>query len=224
MAFRIRYGYFKYKVISFGLANISAIFQAYINRVLADLIDVNCVIYLDDILIYLINRAEYQQYIRQIFERLRQYKLYIKLSKCEFSIISIIFLGFVINIRKIEMDKSRVEIIIEWPESKSFRDIQVFLNFANFYRRFIRNYSRIAASLTSIFKENINGRKIDPFEFKEVVRIAFKLLKISFTRALILIHFNSNKSIKIFQDSRLPEYYYNKLISSQRIIHRYIGN
>jgi hypothetical protein len=80
---------------------------------LADLIDVNYVAYFDNILIYLINRAEYQQYIRQILERLRQYKLYAKLFKCEFSVISIIFLGFVIDIRKIEMDESRVEIIGE---------------------------------------------------------------------------------------------------------------
>jgi hypothetical protein len=108
MIFKIKYGYFKYKMIFFNLANTSAIFQAYINRILIDLINVNYVIYLNNILIYFINRAEHQQYIRQILERLRQYKLYIKLSKCEFSIISIIFLGFVINIRKIEINKSRI--------------------------------------------------------------------------------------------------------------------
>jgi hypothetical protein len=99
--------------MSFGLANISAIFQVYINKILADLIDISCVAYFNNIFIYLINRAKYQQYIRQIFERLRQYKLYIKLSKYEFSLTSIIFLGFVINIKKIEMDESRVEAIIK---------------------------------------------------------------------------------------------------------------
>jgi hypothetical protein len=111
--FRIRYGHFEYKIMFFGLVNIFATFQAYINRVLIDLINISCVVYFDNILIYLINRAEYQQYVRQIFERLRQYKLYIKLFKCEFSIISIIFLEFVINIRNIKMDESRIEVIIE---------------------------------------------------------------------------------------------------------------
>jgi hypothetical protein len=153
--------------------------------------------YFDDIFIYSINRTKHQQLVRQIFERLRQNKLYIKLSKCEFSIILIIFLGFVISTRSIEINKSKIKVIAEWPKSKSFRNIQVFLNFANFYRRFIRDYSRIAAPLTSIFKQNINGRKINPFKFKEVVRTAFKLLKIFFTRAPILIHFNPNRSIKI---------------------------
>jgi hypothetical protein len=95
------------------------------------------------------------------------------------------------------MDESKIEIIIEWPESKFFRNIQVFLNFANFYRRFIRDYSRIATPLTLIFKGKVNGRKIDSFKFKEIAKTAFKLLKVFFTRALILIHFNSNKSIKL---------------------------
>jgi hypothetical protein len=61
------------------------------------------------------------------------------------------------------MNESRVEIITEWSESRSFRNIQIFLGFANFYRRFIRDYSRIAAPLTSIFKGSVNGRKIDFF-------------------------------------------------------------
>jgi hypothetical protein len=109
-------------------------------------------------------------------------------------------LEFVISIRGIEIDESKVEVIIEWPESRSFRDIQVFLDFANFYRRFIRDYSRIAASLISMFKGNVNGRKIDLFEFKEVVRAAFELLRVFFIRAPILIHFNLNRSIKIETD------------------------
>jgi hypothetical protein len=109
--FKIRYDYFKYKMIFFDLINISAIFQVYINRVLVDLINISCVVYFDNIFIYLINRAKYQQYIRQIFERLRQYKLYIKLFKFEFSAISIIFLRFVINIREIEMDENKIKII-----------------------------------------------------------------------------------------------------------------
>jgi hypothetical protein len=111
--FKIRYDHFKYKIISFNFANTSAIFQIYINKAFASLIDINCVTYFNNIFIYLINRAEYQQYIRQIFERLRQYKLYIELFKFEFFIISIVFLEFVINIRKIEMDESKIEIITE---------------------------------------------------------------------------------------------------------------
>jgi hypothetical protein len=112
-AFRIRYDYFKYKIIFFDFANIFTIFQVYINKVLINLININYVIYFNNILIYFINRAKYQQHVGQIFERLRQYKLYIKLFKYEFSIISVIFLGFVINIREIEINESKIEIIAE---------------------------------------------------------------------------------------------------------------
>jgi hypothetical protein len=106
-------------------------------------------------------------------------------------------LRFVINIRRIEMDESRIEVIVEYSESRYFRNIQIFLNFANFYRRFIRDYSRIAAPLTSMLKGSVNGRKIDPFEFKEVARAAFELLRAFFIRASMLIHFDPSKPIKI---------------------------
>jgi hypothetical protein len=97
----------------FNLINAPAIFQTYINKTLADLININYVTYLNNILIYSSIYVEHQQYIRQILEYLRQYKLYIKLSKCEFSIISITFLKFVINIGGIEMNISKIKIIAE---------------------------------------------------------------------------------------------------------------
>jgi hypothetical protein len=100
-------------MILFNFINIFAIFQAYINKALADLIDINYIAYFNDILIYSSIYAEYQQHIRQVLERLRQYKLYAKLSKYEFSIILIIFFGFVINIGEIEMNMKRVKIIAE---------------------------------------------------------------------------------------------------------------
>jgi hypothetical protein len=108
-----------------------------------------------------------------------------------------IFFGFVINIDEIKIDISRIEIIAEWPEPKFFKNIQIFLNFANFYRHFIKNYSRIAAPLTSMLKDNINGRKAGSFEFNEKERAAFELLRASFIRVPILIHFKSNKQIKV---------------------------
>jgi hypothetical protein len=111
--FRIKYGYFEYKMILFGLINVPVIFQAYINKALADFIDINYIAYFDDILIYFSIYIEYQRYIRQMLEHLRQYKLYTKLFKYEFSVILMIFLGFVINIGKIKMDMNRVEIIVE---------------------------------------------------------------------------------------------------------------
>jgi len=110
--FYTRYNHFEYIVILFGLANTPAIFQLYINRALVDLIDIYYVIYLDDIFIYSINPADHQRYIREILERFRNFKLYLKLSKCEFSVNRVEFFNFIIIPRGIDMEGSRVEIII----------------------------------------------------------------------------------------------------------------
>jgi hypothetical protein len=128
-----------------------------------------------------------------MLERLRQYKLYANLSKYEFSIISVIFFRFVINIGGIEIDISKIEVIAKWPKPKLFKDVQIFLDFANFYRYFIKDYSRIAVPLTSMLKNNVNGRKADPFEFNKKEKAAFELLKVFFIRAPILIHFKSDR-------------------------------
>jgi hypothetical protein len=93
----------------FNLINAPATFQAYINKALANLINM----YLNNILIYSSIYTEHQRYIRQVLKRLRQYKLYIKLSKYEFSIILVIFFRFVINIGEIEMNINKIKIFIE---------------------------------------------------------------------------------------------------------------
>ena len=98
-------------MISFNLTNTSAIFQLYINRALVDLINIYYIIYLNDILIYSTNPTDYQRHIREILERLRNFKLYLKLSKYKFSVNRVEFLSFIITTRDIDMEGSRIEII-----------------------------------------------------------------------------------------------------------------
>ncbi len=99
-------------MIPFSLINAPAIFQLYINRALVGLINIYYIIYLDDIFIYFTNPADYQRYIREILKRFRNFKLYLKLSKCEFSVNRVEFLNFIIITRGIDMEGSRVKIII----------------------------------------------------------------------------------------------------------------
>ncbi len=88
-----------------------------------DFISIYYIIYLDDIFIYFVNSADYQRYVREVLERLRNFKLYLKLFKCEFSVNRVKFLDFVIIIRGIDMEGSRVEVIINWSKSRFFRDV-----------------------------------------------------------------------------------------------------
>ncbi len=96
----------------FGLVNTPAIFLLYINRALVGFINIYYIIYLDDVFIYFINFADYQRYMREVLKRLRNFKLYLKLFKCEFSVNRVEFLNFMVITRDIDMEESRVEVII----------------------------------------------------------------------------------------------------------------
>ena len=153
-AFRTRYGHFEYTVMPFGLINAPVTFQAYVHKALAGLLDIICVAYLDDILIFSRTEKEYRTYLRLVLERLRNAELFAKLSKCFFFRSEVGFLGFIMGAHGIQMDPDRIKIILEWPTPRTFRDIQIFLGFANFYRRFVAKYSLIDHALTSLLKGN----------------------------------------------------------------------
>ena len=190
-AFRTRYGHFEYLVMPFGMANAPATFQAYINKALAGYIDDFCVVYLDDILIYSQNEEEHCIHVKKVLERFKQYQLFVNLKKCEFSTTQVEFLGFIVSQGGVGMDKRRVQAIEEWPAPKSYRDIQVFLGFANFYRRFISHYSKIAAPITELLKGSIKGKKSnDLFRWTDAAEKAFNELCVKFTQAPMLRHYD----------------------------------
>ena len=200
-AFRTRYGHFEYMVMPFGLSNAPATFQAYISQALVGLVDTICVIYLDDILIYSADTNRHHADVAAVLERLRAYKLYAGLKKCEFDKSQVDFLGFTISTVGISMETSRVETITGWPEPKSFHDLQVFLGFANFYRRFIEGYSRVVKPMTDMLKGMQAGRKKGDFEWSDVQRASFAKLKDLFTSEPILRHFNPEYRIMVETDA-----------------------
>ena len=200
-AFRTRYGHFEYLVMPFGLANAPATFQAYINQALQGYLDTICVVYLDDILIYSSSYEQHVADVRMVLQRLRKWNLYANLSKCEFFTQEVEFLGYIVGTAGISMDKRRVATINDWQEPTSYRDLQVFLGFANFYRRFIAKYSKIAAPLSDLLKGSKNGKKSGPFEFPERARTAFQRLKEAFTTAPMLRHYDPTKLTRVETDA-----------------------
>ena len=147
----------------FRLANASAIFQTYINQALAELLNVFCIVYLDNILIFSQNENKHQKHVKQIMKRLQEFKLFVKLLKCIFSQISVRFLGFVIDTEGVRMELDRVKIVLNWLTSCSYHDIQVFIGFMNFYCQFIKNYSLLTASMTDLLKSSQKRRKTEFF-------------------------------------------------------------
>ena len=124
----------------FKLANALVTFQLYIYRALRGLLNQTYVVYLDNILIYLENLENYNSYVKEVLNYLVKQGLFIKVSKYSFLTESVKFLGFIITPKGVVIDLEQVRTITEWPKPKGYKDIQVFLSFANFYRRFVYNY------------------------------------------------------------------------------------
>jgi hypothetical protein len=197
-AFRTRYGHFEYTVMSFGLTNAPAQFQAYINEALSGLVDISSIVYLDDILIFSDTEEEHVAHVKEVLQRLRDAKLYIKLSKCEWHTQRTEYLGYIITSEGVSVDPSRVKTIQDWPQPRTVRDIRVFIGFMNYYRRFIAGFSRIALPLTILTQKAPGSARGGPqmrreesqhLDIGEKGIAAFKSLKDAFLNVPILTHF-----------------------------------
>jgi hypothetical protein len=193
--FRTRYGTYKCKVLPFGLTNGPATFQRYINNVLFDYLDDFCTAYLDDIIIYSENELEHEGQVKKVLGRLREAGLQADIKKSEFSVKRTKYLGFIISTDGIQVDPEKVEVIQAWQPPTTVKGIQSFLGFCNFYRRFIKEYGRIARPLTQL------TRKDCPFIFSQACRDAFIELKKRLTSSPILAHYNPDQETMLETDA-----------------------
>ena len=145
--FRTRYGSYKYRVVPFGLTNGPATFQRFINDSFMDCLDDFLTAYLDDLLIYSENELDHEIHVRKVLTRLREAGLQADIKKCEFHVRKTKYLGFIVGEDGIEVDPEKISVLKNWQVPNTVRGIQSFLGFCNFYRRFIRNYGRIARPL-----------------------------------------------------------------------------
>ncbi len=152
-AFQTQNRLFEYLVMPFGLRNAAASFQSSINWVLRTYLDVTVIVYLDDVLVFSRNLFQHEKHHREVLKALLKAGLYAKLSKYLFSVIRNLFLGFILTDKGVEMQKDRISKILNWPEPESVCEVQSFLGFANFYRQFIKGFSRIAHPLTDTTKK-----------------------------------------------------------------------
>jgi len=107
-------------------------------------------IFTDDILIYSKTAEEHAEHLRIVLEKLRQNQPYAKFSKCEFWLEKVAFLGHVLTAEGVAVDPAKIEAVIEWPQPKNITDIRSFLGLAGYYRRFIKNFSKIAKPMTEL--------------------------------------------------------------------------
>ena len=141
--FITRFGLFETLVTPFGLCNAPASFQNYVNHILWDLLDRTCTAYLDNIIVYSKTIKEHREYVREVVRRLDAAGLQIDIDKSEFETTKTKYLGLIIAPGRIKMDTKKVTAITLWRTPSSLKDVQKFLGLANFYRRFIKDFSRI---------------------------------------------------------------------------------
>jgi hypothetical protein len=193
--FRTRYGLFESLVMPFGLTNAPATFQNYINDVLAPYLDRFCTAYLDDTLMYSDNFEEHQQHVRLVLDAFAKAGLHLKPEKCEFHQQEVKYLGLIISTEGIKMDTEKIRAIQDWEPPSNLKDVRAFLGFANFYCRFVRNYSRIVQPLT------FHTHKGVPFAWSTEQQTAFDTLKATFTSAPVLARFDPDWEVIVETDA-----------------------
>ncbi|SLM40546.1 gag polymerase env [Lasallia pustulata] len=178
----------------FGLTNAPAKFQAFIDKALREFLDITCVVYLDNILIFSKNKSDHEEHVQQVLAALQHYNLHLKISKCFFNTTEVDFLGFRINTEGIFMDPERIRAIEEWLPL------------------FIKNYLQIAAPLLNLLKTGKSKKEIGvkvqqtdvvpaPFPLSKTALEAFKALKEAFMSAPLLWYFDKNKPMRVETDA-----------------------
>ena len=157
-AFRTRYGHFEFLVLPFGLTNAPATFMHLMHQTFRQYLDDFVIVFLDDILIYSRTLAEHHIHIRKVLDILRSQKLFGKESKCEFFRSDVEFLGHIVGRDGLRMMSDKIEAVAAWPTPTSVTQVRAFLGTIGFYRRFIRDFSAVAAPLSDLTKNDATWR------------------------------------------------------------------
>ncbi|QRV79678.1 Retrotransposable element Tf2 protein [Ceratobasidium sp. AG-Ba] len=194
-AFRTAYGIYEYLVMPFGLKNAPAVLQRMMNNIFRHLLGVTVVVYIDDILIFSEKEEDHAKHVKEVLKILRENNLYAKLSKCEFFVKRVIFLGLVITPEGISMEEEKIKAIMDWGAPRKIKEVQAFLGFVNFYRRFIAEFSKIARPLHDL------TRKDTRFEWNQECQQAFEEIKKRVSQDPVLIHPDPDKPFILETDA-----------------------
>jgi hypothetical protein len=195
ITFKTKFGLYEWLVMSFGLTNAPCTFMRLMNHMLRSFIEKFVVVYFDDILIFSKTIEEHIDNIGQVLDVLRKEKLYANIEKCTFCTYHVVFLGFVVSGQGIRVDESKVKAIKEWPTPTNVSQVRSFHGLASFYRRFVKDFSTIAAPLNELIKKGI------VFKWSEPQENAFHELKKCLTEAPLLVLPDFTKTFEVECDA-----------------------
>ena len=181
----------------FGMTNASTAFMDLMNHVSRQYVDEFVIVFIDHILLYSNDREDHDTHLRVVLETLRKEQLYAKLSKREFWLREVSFLGHIISEKGIQVDPKKIEVIIEWKPPRNVMEVRSFLGLAGYYKRFVKGFSMTAASMTRLLQKNVR------FEWSEKCQPSFEKLKAFLTEAPVLTQPTYGKEYVIFSDASL---------------------
>ena len=194
-AFRTRDGHYEFLVMPFGLTNAPATFMDLINRVFRPYLDQFVVVFIDDILVYSNDEQEHEQHLNIVLQTLREKKLYAKLSKCDFWLKEISFLGHIVSAEGIRVDPVKIGAVVNWKPPRNVTEVRSFLGLAGYYRRFVKGFSVIASLLTKLLRKGVM------FEWSDKCQNSFEQLKDMLVEAPVLTQPTSGKEYTLYSDA-----------------------
>ncbi|XP_035543106.1 probable LRR receptor-like serine/threonine-protein kinase RFK1 [Juglans regia] len=194
-AFRTRYGHYEFLVMPFGLTNAPAAFMDMMNRIFRPYLDSFVVVFIDDILIYSKSKEEHRKHLIMALTILKDQNLYANLSKCEFWLDEVKFLGHVISSEGVAVDPSKIEAVTNWQRPTSVHEIRSLLGLAGYYRRFVEGFSSLSRPLTALTKKNVK------FVWNNKCEASFLELKKRLTTAPVLTLPEPLKPFVVYSDA-----------------------
>jgi hypothetical protein len=194
------------------------------NDIFWEWLDDFVVVYIDDILIYSGSLEKHAEHLHKVFQRLRENNLYAKLEKCEFRVTEVDFLGHRITQEGLEMDDHKVKAIVDWEPPKSVPTLRSFLGLASYYRKFIKNFAKIAVPLTNLLKKSAvtykwEGACDEAFETLKGILMKAPVLKLPDFDKDFEIHSDASDFViggVLVQEGRLMAFENKKLSETER--------
>jgi hypothetical protein len=186
---------YEYTVMSFGLTNAPTYFMYLMNKVFMKYLDTFMIVFIDDILIFSKMMEEHEEHLRLVLEKLRSNQLYAKFSKCEFWLTKVAFLGHVISTGGVSVDSGKIKDVLNWMPPTTASEIQSFLGLAGYYRRFIKDFSKIAKPMMKLHEKN------KTFEWTKECQVSFEELTKCLTSAPVLVLPDLTKKFDLYCDA-----------------------
>ncbi|MCG8044919.1 MAG: RNase H-like domain-containing protein [Candidatus Thiodiazotropha endolucinida] len=203
-------GFYECNRMAFGLTNAPATFQRLMERCMGELNLKECLIFLDDILVYSQNFQEHLERLEAVFSRLKQHGLKLKPSKCEFFKTKVKYLGHVVSESGVQTDPDKISALATWPEPDNVKALRSFLGFTGYYRRFIKDYARIVKPLNDLLvghstndcisKKN-KKKKFASWQWGEAQVLAFNTLKEKLSSPPVLAYADFSKPFILHTDA-----------------------